>query len=74
MISDCQIEIEELGQVPNPKHQIPNKLPCLPAGRNDPNSKFETKSVSVIGVWNLRLKQRLGWEYGGARVNVGIGV
>ncbi len=43
----------ELGQAPNPTHQIPNKLPCLLAGRNDPNLKFETKSVLVIGDWDL---------------------
>jgi hypothetical protein len=24
--------------------QITNKLPCLPVGRNDENSKFKTKS------------------------------
>jgi len=47
------MRIVELGQAPDPTHQIPNELPCPLAGRNDPNLKFETKSVLVIGDWDL---------------------
>jgi len=53
MIADCGMRIVELGQAPNPTHQIPNKPPCLLAGRNDPNLKFETKSLLVIRDWDL---------------------
>jgi hypothetical protein len=35
--------------------QIPNKHPCLPAGRNVPNTKFPNEKVLNldIGIWKL---------------------
>ncbi len=40
----------------------------------NPNDRNDFFGVLNFGDWNLKLKQRFGWKYGGVRMNVGIGV
>ena len=73
MSVDCRIEIDELGQ-----HQIPDKLKC-PKFEFLNKIGFGYRRLEFIwelnfGIWNLKLEERLDWEYGGVRMNVGIGV
>jgi hypothetical protein len=83
MMAKHGMAIVELGQAPNPKRQIPNKLSCLPAGiRNGLNPKqnrfrlFEIGIYLGFGVWYLELEieATLHWIQAGVRLNVRNGI
>jgi hypothetical protein len=40
------------------KRQIPDKLPCLPAGRND---QIQSSNKNLVGHWNLKFGIYLGF-------------
>jgi hypothetical protein len=41
-------------EIPSTKSQIPNNIPCLPAGRNDQTPKKENEKMFwSFGHWNF---------------------